>query len=460
MASLHYLTSWAALAASTALLLSGCGNNYPDTAQVTPANSQLASMVDNNRQMELFYLTDQSVQGAQRLADLRTDVKAYIRNDASTGYQDQIDFSSAADSQDIEKLKKALAAYDAHAQESDGAWKEKLEEKLAPIQSELETAKAALTKVTDKRDGYRDVIQPAQTEIESIQKKIDEKEKRMDHLVKQVAERWNQYILDNDMAIRTLDDDSSKVFSYLYIEQEECQKNRYDDKITVDRTDQDGRCYYLKLPDKSMKNSEITEGYAETFKKHMKLQEEIGDRYNPEDGSLKVRLSRARGKLDDAEIRAENRYGSEWDLKRQYKRAARKVENLEKDIENIQSPASKERFLDDYMEYARVVVETVLDEHVSRRVREIFSSTTRQEVSLSNDFKLEEEAKILALVIPTSSFRHGSGQLVTTVDMTQPVETDRLNITPNENNSTHSTEHDPDLQVIIAVASAMPASDS
>ncbi|MDN3552875.1 hypothetical protein QWY74_05235 [Halomonas almeriensis] len=170
----------------------------------------------------------------------------------------------------------------------------------------------------------------------------------------------------------------------------------------------------------------------------MKLQEEIGDRYNSVESSLKGRLSRARGKLDDAKIRAENRYGSERDLRRQYKRAARKVENLEKDIENIQSPAGKERFLDDYMEYARVVVQTVLDEHVSRRVQEILSSTTRQKVSLSNEFNLQEESKILALANPTSSFLDGNGQLVITIDMTQSVETERLNITPNENKSTHS----------------------
>ncbi|MFM9272181.1 hypothetical protein ACJ7V3_18285 [Halomonas elongata] len=461
MSSLKQRSSWTALAASTALLLSACGNNYPDTAQITPNDSRLASMVDSSRPMELLYLTDEDIRDAERLSSFRSDVKTYLRNDESTPYQDHIDFSLAGDNQGIEDLKEALAAFDNQRQNTDEAWDTHLEDKLSPLQSQMETAQATLTEATEKRDGFQEVIQEAQNKVESIEADIEAKKQRMAELAQQIASKWDQYILDNDLAVRTLGDNTRRVFSYRAFEREECQEDRIDDRLLVDRVDEDGHCYFLWLPDIALKNQEASGDYAKNFHEYIQLTREIGKSYSPDEGTLEAKLDQAEDKLDEAEIRAENRYGRQRQVKYQHQRAARDVEQLQRKIDNIQSTSAKERFLGEYTQQARNEVKTVLNDYVSRQARELLSSVQRTEVALSTAFPLEKEADVLLVNIPTASFLQGKGHLITTIDMTKPVDSERLTITPTEQNSMHFTSGDANVQIVMTAAAATPlAADS
>lgn len=145
--------------------------------------------------MELLYLTDEDIRDAERLSSFRSDVKTYLRNDESTPYQDHIDFSLAGDNQGIEDLKEALAAFDNQRQNTDEAWDTHLEDKLSPLQSQMETAQATLTEATEKRDGFQEVIQEAQNKVESIEADIEAKKQRMAELAQQIAGIRNNWLI-------------------------------------------------------------------------------------------------------------------------------------------------------------------------------------------------------------------------------------------------------------------------
>ncbi|WP_018917666.1 hypothetical protein [Vreelandella zhanjiangensis] len=417
---------WACIAA--ALLLAGCGSDYPDQAEISVVGEVDTSIFDQSRPGRVYYFDEAAINESIELQQFKSALTEWL---ASPG--DQLPDVEFPD--DAEQIWEATEAFQEQRDNGDAAWRANLDEDTAPLKAELDAEQSTLAQLEETKAAFDEALAPADQKIATLQARIDETVERQAEMARTVVEGWNNYILENDLAVRTLDPERSRVFSYGgRTRTESCPSA--DDAVTVDRLEEEDTCYQLWLPNEVLHPAPINEQYAAFFDEYRELTELRGRPYRTqgETETLNQQLQEAREKRTEDLIRAENRHGNHRQLERELGMTERRVASIQQRIENADSDWAKKSFERNRMREYHNNVQQQLDSYVAVTADDIIKSIASSDISIASTFPLEHQAELLVFDLPISTFM-GTGNLLTLKDMREPVEEKTLDVVLSEANT-------------------------
>ncbi len=316
---------WICIAAT--LLLAGCGNDYPDQAEISIVGEVDTSIFDQSRQGRVYYFDEGAINESIELHRFKSALNEWL---ASPGEQlPDVEFPD-----DAEQVWEATEAFQEQRDNLGDAWQANLEENTVSLKAELDDEQSKLAQLEETKAAFDEALAPADQKAAELQARIDETVERQAEMARTVVEGWNSYILENDLAVRTLDPERSQVFSYRgRTRTDSCPSSS--DAVTVDRLEEEDTCYQLWLPDKTLHPAPINEQYAAFFDEFQELTEQRGRPYGHqgETDTLNQQLREARDERKEDLIRAENRHGNYRQLERDLIMTERRVARIQQSIE-------------------------------------------------------------------------------------------------------------------------------
>ncbi|WP_447527474.1 hypothetical protein [Vreelandella sp. TE19] len=417
---------WAGTAA--VLLLAGCGSDYPDQAEISAEGGLDPSMFDQTRQARVYYFDEQAIDDATELQQFNSALTAWL---ASPG--DELPDVEFPD--DAQELWEATQTFQQQRENQDAVWRAHLEESTAPLEAELETEQSELAKLEETQAAFDEALAPADQKIAELEARIEETVERQAEMERAVVEGWNDYILENDLAVRTLDPERSQVFSYGgRTNTDSCPAST--DDVTVDRLAEEDTCYRLWLPDEALHPAPINEQYAALFDEYRELSELRGRPYGvqSEDDTLNQQLREAKEERSEDLIRAENRNGDHRQLASELGNTERRIGRIQQQLDRADSERARENFERNRLREYRNNVQQQLERYVALEANAIVENVAHSEASTASAFALEHHAELLVFDLPVSTFM-GTGNLLTLEDMREPGEQETLNVVLRDANS-------------------------
>ena len=432
---LNLMNPWL-VAVAAIFFLAGCGNDQPRTAQIELNNRELSSLVDPSRPIEAYYLSKDTARMAVQLVALKEQISSYLRSD-NADFKKHIMFPEINNEGDTRNaaLKTALADIDTMRANIDLEWDQHLDRELAPLRLELEAANKDLAKAVELRDLFKAYTHGHQTALNEIEANIETNRQRFRDLQLLVVADWDQYILDNELPIRRLNNNTRGVYTYSS-SRGQCYKNR-GLVLIVDRLDTDDLCYYLRVPHQKLLNPEASKLYLDNFSTILQLDKELGAANNAEKSSLRAQLIEARALHRDTIIKAENQFGRKSNINHALNQATSKVNRIQSRIDNASAPLAKRNFTDRLERDAKRQLNELMESYLISMSSEVFSKFDKHEVQLSSPFELKKDASMLLISIPVDSFWGGFRHALIFVNLDTLLELhdEPLIITPSQRNN-------------------------
>ncbi|MFJ5538279.1 hypothetical protein [Vreelandella titanicae] len=427
------------------LLLAGCGSDYPDQAEISTAGEVDVSVFDQTRQAQVYYFDQEAINKSSELQQFKSALTGWIH--APDEQLPSVEFPDVASD-----VRMAIDEFQKQQASLSDAWKKNLAENTAALEVELATTQSELAQFEEKKAAFDEALAPANEKIAALETRIAETIERQSEMERAVVEGWNRYILENDLAVRTLDPERSRVFSYGWNTRvESCPSSS--EAVTIDRLEEEGTCYTLWLPDETLLPAPINEQYADGFDEYRQLTEVRGRPYNVqgEADTLNRQLRDAQGERREDMIRAENRYGNHRQLERDLSSAQRRVDNIQRRIDRESNELARQNFERGRMRELRRDVQQELDRYVAIAANEIVKSVPSSGLSTSSPFPLEHQTDLLVFDLPISTFL-ATGNLLALKDMRQPGEEGVLNVALSDANTDMVSQRDLFIGIVERVA--------
>ncbi|MCM5705693.1 hypothetical protein [Larsenimonas salina] len=429
--------------------LQGCGdNNYPKEARLD-IPEQALSRLTSSTDARIHYFSQDDIATAKALvADVGT-LESFVRDTTVL----ETPKLSTLDDKAINQPAKALVEA---RKEAESAWGKQVDSQRKALNQELSNAKDTLSDTKAVEQDMLKEIKAPKERLEAIEAQIDKAQTRAQALASEAIEAWNTNIVKQEIPVRTL---SPRTGVYGYTARSGPCKE-YDGRVTVDRQQQDGRCYYLSLPNKALKDLSGTQVYVDNFDEYRALQDKIGS-YRNEDGSLRGQRQSAQKSLRDAKIVAENKFGPMRALNNRLGRTQSEIERLERELERVDSPQQKQRFVRNAQSSEAQALVEAQNALFERRAAKLVEDSKHSEARLDEPFDLDGGADVLALVMTTqgggSSMFSQPKYLYKLIDARWPVpsaDEDVLNIDMDGIRSARTEQRF--NQGVIAALSALP----
>ncbi|MCE8014346.1 hypothetical protein [Billgrantia desiderata] len=414
------------LASLGAVLLAGCDSG-PSQVQVEVGS---LDTIDSSRPLEVLFLSEDDVEGMRSLGRFISSVDNYLassRDGNSVGVDEYIEFPSHQD-EALSALRASLERYDATLSNADVEWQAHLSEIISPLEVSLEDARQRKTEVEGQLSSWDEITQSERDVIEALEAQIREHEEKAHSLREAVVEAWNEYILENDLAVRTLSGTNNVYYHNFQRTTNECREDSR--RLVIDRRSEDESCYYLWLPNAELNNLEASRPYVEGFPEYLELMTVLGR----DEGSLRHQLQQARVELRNAEIRAENRLGTRWTLENQVRQIEQEIRRVESRIEREQGEHAERQFRS---QQTRELVSQVTSQqraYADRRARDLLNQVNKASFSPGEPVDIEGSPRYLAAIIPFGHF-FGSGSAISFLDMEQEFDENPIVLRVEENNT-------------------------
>lgn len=355
-----------AVAAGTVLLaLAGCGDKSVKV-QVSPV---LDALVKAGRlefvQGTLFQLSDDSFNDL--IATKRSIEQALI----ILGKYDQLDdadFSQIKDS-DVKKL--ALQQKDIllkKYQNIDGQWQQRVEQLKTQSAESIKAKQQYLDKAKADYDHYTSLYATQQKNYDDAIKNKNEGIARLEIMNQQYTDAINKDIIEQSLPIRKYRHASLRYVSVRSKTTQCAPREKYG--VTLQGHYLDKRCYYLIPVRKELAQLSSYQHGEKLLLSYKKLQNHIGSRYNPKEGTLYAAIVNAKHELNNAKIVAENKYGPYYKVERRFSIAKHAYDNASKRLERRTSEGEHQMFLIQHLHQLSRETDRALDHVLETSVKE------------------------------------------------------------------------------------------
>lgn len=377
-------------AAATVMLMSmlqGCGDsNYPDQAQLKVSELTLLRL-QGVVSAQIHYFSQDDIESAKALI---TDGKA-LEHFISTPTALEEPKLNVLNNNTITQPAKALIIA---RQAADALWQQQVTQERDQLNHQLNEAKNTLSSLQAEEQKMQEEIKQPQQTVEAIEQQIESTQTRINELANATINAWNADIIEREIPIRKL---SVRTRLYGYTSRSgPCKED--DRQVTIDRLQQENRCYYLALPDRRLKALPSTKTYIDNFDEYRTLREKIGH----QEGSLHHQLNAAKQSLRDAKIIAENKFGSMRELSYRLRQSQNTVEKLERDLKQVGSSSQKQRFIRTTQSREAQILSGATNTFLRQRAAELLDNAEHSEALLDQPFELNSGADVLVLIMTSN----------------------------------------------------------